>query len=250
MDFNFDRSWSGQPLWSGQLSENSRSRRSKDPRFSYNSSLLVPTGSSDTHAFTEPQNRNPNRLNLGFGRFYNENWHRRSGKATASEVLRGTPEHLRASHGGPRGPPVAAERRARCKSYAGAPASHSRQSEGQRLYGIILVILTSIRVTLLVAAARVLVRRTATLRQPQATAMEPIKPCVGRRRRSRANGACVCWKVGSSQKVMRLSTKEFERMWITTFSSLAKLRCWRRRRQRRRAPPCRPSRWVRPAAAL
>ena len=38
-------------------------------------------------------------------------------------------------------------------------------------------------------------------------------------------------------------------MWITTFCGLAKLCCWRRR-QRRRAPPCRPSRRVRPAAAL
>jgi hypothetical protein len=43
---------------SRQLSQNSRSRRSKDLRFSYNSSLLVPTGSSDTHAFTGPQKRN------------------------------------------------------------------------------------------------------------------------------------------------------------------------------------------------
>ena len=157
---------------------------------------------------------------------------------------------LWASHGSPRGPPVAAEWRARCRRYAGAPASRSRQSEGQRLYGIILVIFkTAIRVVLLVAAARVLVRRIATLRQPKATAMEPIKPCLERRRRSRANGACACWKAGSSQKVMRTSTKELKRMWITTFSGLAKLCCWRRR-QRRRAPPCRPSRRVRPAAAL
>ena len=147
MDFNFDRSWSRQPLWSRQLSQNSRSRRSKDLRFSYNSSLLVPTGSSDTHAFTEPQNRNYSRLNHGFGRS-NMRIGTVARKKQSPEVPRGTPVALWASHGGPRGPPVAAECRARCRSSAEAPASRSWQSHGQGLYGKILVISTAIRVTL------------------------------------------------------------------------------------------------------
>jgi hypothetical protein len=51
---------------------------------------------------------------------------------------------------------------------AGAPQERPRAAVGKTL-----VILTAIRVTLLVAAARVLVlvRRSATLRQPKATAM-------------------------------------------------------------------------------
>jgi hypothetical protein len=92
MDFNFDRSRSRQPLRSRQLSQNSRPRHSKDPRFFYNSSLMVTTGSSDTHAFTEPQNRNYSRLNLGFGCSNHENWHRRSHrKEQPPEVPRGAP---------------------------------------------------------------------------------------------------------------------------------------------------------------
>ena len=58
------------------------------------------------------------------------------------------------------------------------------------------------------------------------------------------------FKNSSTSSRSASSCFEFDRMWITTFSSgLAKFRCWRRRQQRR-APPCRPSRRVRPAAAL